>query len=82
MTAMAYCYNTENCAYQCGNSSCVNISYVAYAVLCAVCAFILSLNAIINSGAIISVIICVAIIIAIIGIIGHNRIGTREVYIS
>ncbi len=77
MTAMAYCYNTAGCAYQCGNSSCVKKFCVAYAALCAVCAFILALNVIISRGAIISVIICIAII----GIIGNN-IRAREVYLS
>lgn len=84
MTAMGYNYNTADCAYQCGNSSCVKNLYVAYAALCAVCAFLLALNAIIiNSDAIISVIICVAIIIAIIGIIiWNNSIRARDVYLS
>lgn len=84
MTAMAFGYNTAYCAYQCGNSSCVKISCVACAALCAVCAFILALNTIIiDSGAIISVIICVAIIIAIIGIIiNDNNIKAKDVYLS
>lgn len=73
---------TENCAYQCGSSSCANNVMSAYAALCAVCAFLLVLMAIIN-GAIISVIIRVAVIsIIIIAIIDKSRICAREVYLS
>ncbi len=74
---------TENCACQCGSSSCANMVFNAYAALCAVCAFLLALMAIIINGAIISVIIRVAIIsIIIIAIIDKSRICAREVYLS
>lgn len=53
-----------------------------HAAFGAVCAFLLALMAIIIDGAIISVIISVAIIINVIIITSHNRKGAREVYIS
>ena len=69
MKKVSYYYNNaaENCTAMCGNSSCEKISDCAYAAFGAVCAFLLALMAvIIDSGAIISVIICVAIISIII----------------
>lgn len=71
---------TGNCAYQCGGSSCANNVLTAYAALFAVCAFILALMAIIiNSGAIISVIINIAIIGII--IIRCQSSRARELYL-
>ena len=77
--------NHTNCNEHCGCTSCANfdMNNPVHAALAAVCAFLLVLMAII-CGAIISVIINVAII-CIIGVIiikSHNRTCTREVYIA
>ncbi|MBQ8603459.1 MAG: hypothetical protein IJ410_01260 [Oscillospiraceae bacterium] len=73
-------YNYADCAYQCGSSSCADNVINACAALGAVCAFLLALMAvIINIGAIISVIISVAIISII---IRNNTICAKEVYLS
>ena len=73
---------TENCAYQCGSSSCVNNAVDVHAAIGAVCAFLLALTSIIMGGAIISVIISIAIIAIIIRIIRDNRIDAKEVCLS
>ena len=71
----------DNCTAMYGESFCMNMSYDAYTALGAVCAFLLALMAIIINGAIISVIICVAIIINVI-IICRNKLTARRVYQS
>ena len=71
---------TENCANQCGSSSRADNAMTVHAGLGAVCAFILALMAIIiNSGAIISVIINIAIIGII--IIRCQSSRARELYL-
>jgi len=86
MTATGYKHlNTaDNRPEQSGCSSCANMNMLSdvHAAFGAVCAFLLALMAIIIDGAIISVIISVAIIINVIIITSHNRKGAREVYIS
>ena len=82
MTAM---YNathnyTENCANQCGSSSCADNAMTVHADLGAVCAFIFVLTSIINNGAIISVIISIAIISIIDIIIRDKSAIPQDVY--
>ena len=82
MTAM---YNathnyTENCANQCGSSSCADNAMTVHAGLGAVCAFIFALTSIINNGAIISVIISIAIISIIDIIIRDKSAIPQDVY--
>ena len=75
---------TENCAYQCGSSSCANMAIDVHAALFAVCTFVFALISVIICGAIIGVIISVAIIsiIDIIRIMNYNRICAQEVFLS
>lgn len=85
MTATAYCTNhaAYNCTAQCGNSSCEKMYNSVHAAFGAVCAFLLALMAVIIDGAIISVIICVAVICVInVIIITDKSIRAREVYLS
>ena len=83
-TGYKHLNNAENCAHQCGSFSFakMNMCNNVHADLCAVCAFLLALIAIIIDGAIISVIISVAIIINVIIIKSHNSTGAREVYLT
>jgi hypothetical protein len=83
-TGYKHLNTAENRPHQCGCFSCakLNMSDNVHAVLGTVCAFLLALVAIITDGAIISVIISVAIIINVIIIKSHNRTGAREVYIA
>ena len=85
MAAMGYKHLNTADSYtcECSNSSCANLNILNYvhADFGTVCAFLLALVAIITGGAIISVIISVAIICIINVIIrSHNRTGAREVY--
>ena len=71
---------TENCANQCGSSSCADNAMTVHAGLGAVCAFIFALTSIINNGAIISVIISIAIISIIDIIIRDKSAIHQDVY--
>ena len=71
---------TENCANQCGSSSCADNAMTVHAGLGAVCAFIFALTSIINNGAIISVIISIAIISIIDIIIRDKSAIPQDVY--
>jgi len=84
MTATAYCTNNAayNCTEQCGSSSCEKMYNPVHAAFSAVCTFLLALMAVIINGAIISVIICVAIICIINVIIIRRQNRAREVLLT